>query len=134
VAGVRCLAGYTRWLDILGRVAALDVALMIMVGDVFEESTQEACRLADVLGARGTRVIVLHDGPPPDVFGEIAGRTGGALLPFDNSGVGRVTDLLAAAAMLAVGGTELLEAKRQTMPAAKLLLEHLRGSKRIGRR
>jgi hypothetical protein len=125
-AGVKCEAGRTRLLDILARVALLDgVAVVVYIGDCYEESELQARDMADTLGRRGTRVIVLHDGPPLGVFRAIAERSGGALLPFDISAMGRLRELLEACAVLAVGGAELLEAKKATMPAATLLLEHL---------
>lgn len=128
-AGVTCKAGATRLLPILKRVARMgDVPIVIYVGDAYEEGSPR--RVADALKDCGSRVIILHDGPPPAAFGEIVERTGGALLPFDISALG---DLLAAIAVLAVGNVELLEAKRETMPAATLLLEHLGGGKQIGR-
>jgi hypothetical protein len=138
-AGVRCIAGYTKWLDILARVATTDhVGVVVMIGDVFEESERRALRLADVLLAKGTRVIILHDRDSRDVdsgevFRAIAERTGGALLPFDVSAVDRLRAILEATAVLAVGGEELLETKKNTMPGATLLLEHLGAAKRLSK-
>jgi hypothetical protein len=43
-ADVRRIAGSTRLLDILGRVAKLDVAVVIYIGDCYEESVQRAQR------------------------------------------------------------------------------------------
>jgi hypothetical protein len=146
-AGVRCAAGLTRLLDILDRVTKLRPApsVVIYVGDVFEENRGRALRLADALLLQGTRVIILHDtsgfrgGTPPsetpilpgNTFGEIAERTGGAVLPFDISALSELRGLLQAVAVLAVGDVELLQSKQTTMPSATLLLEHL-GNKRIG--
>ena len=56
----------------------------------------------------------------------VARRTGGCVLPFDASAPARLRDLLSAVAVYAVGGTELLEAKRAEDPGAALLLEQLR--------
>jgi hypothetical protein len=141
-AGVRCEAGLTRMCDILDRTAKLRPApsVVLYIGDDFEESRGRARRLADALLLQGTRVIILHDRSgnvpsnrpiQPGIFREIAERTGGAVLPFDISALSELRGLLQAVAVLAVGDTELLEEKRQTMPAAGLLLEHL-GRKRIG--
>lgn len=138
--GVRCIAGYTRLLDILDRVARTDdVRVVVYIGDVFEEREGRALRLADTLLAKETRVIILHDTDSRDfdggsVFHAIAERTGGAVLPFDASAIEALGELLQAVAVLAVGGTELLETKQATMPAATLLLEHLSGRKLIGGR
>jgi len=130
-AGVRCQAGNTRLVEILERVARMDddVGVVLYIGDAFEESETVARRVADALNTRETRVIILHDGPPLAVFGDIADRTGGALLPFDMSALEALGELLEAVAVLAVGDIELLEAKQAMMPAATLLLEHLSGRK-----
>ena len=140
-AGVRCIAGYTRLVEILRRVAAMseDVAVVVYIGDVFEESRRDARQIAVDLAQRGTRVIILHDTGSRDTddgkaFAELAKLTGGAVLPFDASALERLGQLLEAVAVLAVGGTEMLETKQATMPAATLLLEHLGERKRIGRR
>lgn len=138
--GVRCIAGYTRLLDILDRAARTDdVRVVVYIGDVFEESERRALRLADLLLAKETRIIILHDADSRDfdegaVFHAIAERTGGAVLPFNASAIEALGELLQAVAVLAVGGTELLETKQATMPAATLLLEHLSDQKRIGSR
>jgi len=134
-AGVRCKAGSTRLLDILDRVVKLRrVGVVLYVGDAFEESRKRARRLADELLLNETRVIILHDGPPPDEFGEITERTGGALLPFNAASLAELGDLLEAIAVLAVGDVELLKAKQPELPAATLLLENLSDRKRIGGR
>jgi hypothetical protein len=141
VAGrVRCIAGYTRLLPILDRVARTDnVRVVVYIGDVFEESEGRALRLADTLLAKDIRVIILHDQDSRDhdageIFRAIAERTGGAVLPFDASAIEALGELLQAVAVLAVGGPELVEAKKDTLPAATLLLENLSDRKLIGRR
>jgi hypothetical protein len=79
----------------------------------------------------GIRLIVLHDtadaGARRDVeiFGDLAKRTGGCVLPFDASAPGKLRDLLGAVAVYAVGGEKLLRERRQSLPGAVALLEHL---------
>ena len=128
-ARVYCEAGYTRLLDMLSHQAALAADVVVYVGDCFEESARQAGKIADKLGKRETRVIILQegdDGSARDVFAEIAERTGGALLPFDISSFDRIgKELLELIAVLAVEGVEAVEAKQDTAPAAKLLLENL---------
>lgn len=125
-AGVSCKAGGTRLLDILERVLKLKrVGVVLYIGDSFEESDAQACRLADALLKQETRVIILHDGPPPVAFGEIAERSGGALLPFEASALDQLGELLGAVAALAVGGVAAVEEQQATMPAAAVLLEKL---------
>jgi hypothetical protein len=134
-ARIRCRAGYTRLLDILARSLKTRASTVVYIGDVFEESERKALHLARLLKRNKTRVIILHDRDGQDadveVFHAIAEITGGAVLPFDPSSLERLGELLEAVAVLAVGGVELVEEKRPSMPAAGLLLEHL-GRKRIG--
>ncbi len=89
-------------------------------------------KLADAMGLKGIKLIVLHDTTDwnakrdAEVFLDLARRTGGCVLPFDASAPARLRELLAAIAVYAVGGTEMLEKKRGEMAGAVLLLEHLR--------
>jgi len=132
-AGIRCIAGHTRLLSILSRsLASPGVRVVIYIGDVFEESLARGRRLADEMGARGIRLIVLHDVADwaarrdAEVFLDLARRTGGCVLPFDPSAPDRLRDILSAAAAYAVGGEALLQEKRGELPGATMLLEHLR--------
>ena len=127
-AGIQCQAGTTRILDIFARTLKCDgVKVLIYIGDSYEESDAKGIKLASELAGRGTRIIILDDsGGTVPIFHELAGLTGGCVLPFDASALPRMKELLAAIAMLAVGGTELLAAKQATVPAARLLLEHLK--------
>jgi hypothetical protein len=137
-AGVECRAGGTQLLPILRRVAGIEgVGVVLYIGDAFEESASKAIQLADQLRANGTRLIVLFEGSDlhaHSVYADLAARTEGALLPFDLSALGRLRDLLAAVGVLAAGGMELLEDKRDTMRGAALLLEHLGSSGKRGGR
>lgn len=138
-ARIRCETGETRLLDILARVTQETPAaeVVVYIGDAFEESKPKASRLADRLKAQGTRVIILQDGcdgETADVFANIAARSGGALLPFDLSSLERLRELLGAVAVLAVGGEKLLEAKRETLPGALLLLDRLGAARLEGRK
>ncbi len=57
-AGVACEAGLTRLLPILS--ASLKhqaVRVVVYIGDVFEESLNQGRRLADAMGAQGTKLI-----------------------------------------------------------------------------
>jgi hypothetical protein len=135
-AGVTCQAGMTRLLPILS--AALktsDVRVVIYIGDVFEENMTQGRRLADEMGSRGTRLIVLHDTADPgarrdaELFWDLAKRTGGCVLPFDANASGRLRELLSAVAVYAVGGEKLLRERRHELPGAVALLEHLGGRK-----
>ncbi|MGA3397714.1 MAG: hypothetical protein ABSC95_00735 [Acetobacteraceae bacterium] len=132
-AGIRCMAGQTRLLAILARsLREPGVRVVTYIGDVFEESLPRGQRLADELGARGVKLIVLHDTSDwaarrdAEVFLDLARRTGGCVLPFDLGAPDRLRDILAAAAVYAVGGEVMLREKQHEMPGAVLLLEHLR--------
>ncbi len=125
-AGIECKVGGTRLLQILKRVLKLGrVPIVVYIGDAFEEDEREAQRVAAELGRRQTRVIILHEGPPPTAFAVIAERSGGALLPFDRLALDRMGKLIEAAGILAAGDVEALETAAPTMPEARLLLEHL---------
>jgi hypothetical protein len=131
-AGVACQAGVTRLLPILAAgLKAPGVRVVVYIGDVFEESMAQGRRLADAMGAQQTRLIVLHDTADPsarrdaELFWDLARRTGGCVLPFDASASGRLRELLSAVAVYAVGGEKLLRERRDQLPGAVALLEHL---------
>jgi len=131
-AGIRCLAGFTQLLPILSHALANPgVRVVTYIGDVFEESLRRGQRLADTMGQQGIKLIVLHDVADwnarrdAEVFLDLARRTGGCVLPFDASAPARLRELLAAVAVYAVGGKELLEEKRDELPGAVMLLDHL---------
>jgi hypothetical protein len=135
-ARVQCQAGMTAMLNILAAVLKLDVRVIVYVGDVFEESHRGARRLANALAAKGTRVIILHDGGSPEdadgrIFQEIASITGGAVLPFDASALDELGELLRAIAVLAVGGTQMVAVQQANLPAAPLLLRRLAASRQL---
>jgi hypothetical protein len=131
-AGISCMAGFTRMLPILARsLKRPGVRVIVYIGDVFEESVGRGRRLADELAARGIKLIVLHDTSDADarrygeIFSDLARRTGGCVLPFDATAPAKLRDLLAAVAVFAVGGLNLLREKRREMPGALVLLKHL---------
>jgi hypothetical protein len=88
-------------------------------------------KLADELGERFIRLIVLHDTTDwtarrdAELFLDLARRTCGFVLPFDANAPSRLRELLAAIAVFAVGGTELLQHKRDELPGAVVLLRYL---------
>jgi hypothetical protein len=131
-AGVSCVAGLTRLLPILATsLKQSSVRVIVYIGDVFEESLPHGRQLADSLGARGSKLIVLHDTSDPaarrdaEVFWDLAKRTGGCVLPFDASAPGKLRDVLSAVAVYAVGGEKLLRERRHALPGAVALLDHL---------
>jgi hypothetical protein len=134
-ASVTCIAGHTQFLPILSRsLASPGVRVITYIGDVYEESPARGRKLADAMGCRGIRLIVLHDTADwtarrdAELFLDLARRTGGCVLPFDASAPDRLREFLAAIAVLAVGGPKLLQKKRGELPGAGLLLQSLEGS------
>ena len=131
-AGIGCIAGFTRMLPILARsLKRPGVRVVVYIGDVFEESLGRGRNLADAMGRRGMKLIVLHDTSDAaarghaEIFLDLARRTGGCVLPFDASAPAKLRELLAAVAVFAVGGRALLEEKSGHMPGALVLLRHL---------
>jgi hypothetical protein len=131
-AGVTCEAGLTRLLPILSAsLKQPSVRVIVYIGDVFEESLAHGRDLADSLGSRGSKLIVLHDTADPsarrdaELFWDLAKRTGGCVLPFDANAPGRLRDILSAVAVYAVGGEKLLRERRHALPGAVALLDHL---------
>ena len=134
-ASITCRAGHTQLLPLLSRsLASPGLRVITYIGDVYEESPARGRKLADELGCQGIRLIVLHDiahwtaRRDAELFLDLARRTGGCVLPFDASAAGLLRELLAAIAVFAVGGAELLQDKRGELPGAALLLRHLKGN------
>ena len=133
-AGITCRAGYTQLLPILaGSLDRAGVRVVTYIGDVFEESLRRGQKLADTMGSRGIKLIILHDTSDwnarrdAEIFLDLARRTGGCVLPFDATAPGRLRDLLAAIAVYAVGGRDLLEENLKQLPGAPALLQYLDG-------
>ena len=131
-AAITCVAGHTQLLPILSRsLASPGVRVVTYIGDVYEESPARGRKLADELGCRGIRLIVLHDTADwtarrdAELFLDLARRTGGCVLPFDASAPDRLREFLTAIAVFAVGGAKLLQQKRGELPGAVILLQHL---------
>ena len=131
-ASIACVAGHTQLLPILSRsLSSPNVRVVTYIGDVYEEFPARGRKLADELGRRGIKLVVLHDivdwtaRRDAELFLDLARRTGGCVLPFDASAPGRLRELLAAIAVFAVGGADLLQDKRGELPGAVLLLQHL---------
>ncbi len=131
-ASINCEAGQTRLLAILsGSLARPGVRVVTYIGDVYEELLKHGRKVADELGRRGIKLFVFHDisdwaaRRDAEVFLDLARRTGGCVLPFDANAPGKLRDLLAAVAVFAVGGAELLQEQRGRLPGAMVLLGSL---------
>lgn len=131
-AGIVCEAGATRLIEIMDRTcAAAAVKVLVYIGDVFEESAEDAERVATALRLRGTRVVILHDAKDGEhlesrlVFDRIAAITGGAVVPFAAPSVERLRETLEAIGVLVAGGMKLLRQHATNSPAASQLLKRL---------
>jgi len=132
-AGVTCQAGLTRLLPILATsLKHQGIRVVIYIGDVFEENITQGRKLADAMGARGTKLIVLHDTAAAtarqdaELFWDLTKRTGGCVVPFDANAPRKLRELLSAVAVYAVGGERMLRG-RLDLPGAVALLDHLGG-------
>lgn len=131
-AEVRCIAGRTRFVEVLERARTVErLRVVCYIGDVFEEGLHVAVEAATALRLKGCRVVILHDavdvmaGMSAGAFHAIADASGGCVLPFDAGSPARLRELLEALALLAAGGLRLLQERRKALPGARLLLEHL---------
>jgi len=124
---IRCNAGHTQ----IGKVLAhtkretglLKVAVVVFVGDAFEEDADEIVPLARELGQLNTPVFMFQEGKASTVervFREIAKASGGAYCRFDEGSADQLRELLKLVATFAVGGVAALEASKSA-EAVKLL-------------
>jgi hypothetical protein len=128
---LRCEAGSTRFVEILGKYLATGQAVTITyIGDTLEEDIGDVIAMAEKLQQIGSRIIVLHDHPYGEraSFEAAARITGGFVLPFNKDSIRELKSLFGAIGVLASdpsGGTALLESQRDTLPGARLLLQYL---------
>lgn len=134
---IRCDAGGTALNGIMDKVAHLPgVAACVYVGDCYEEDESEALALAKQLRLKGIKMFIFHDksseglGYNTDyaghVFAQIVDICGGAVLDFNDQAPKQAESFLSGIALYAVGGRKLLEQKRDQLPGAAKLLEHLK--------
>ena len=117
MAWIGCAGGQTQ----IGRLLALVEAeagkgpapTLVYVGDCMEEDADALCTRAGRLALHGVRAFMFHEGRDPvaaRTFREIARITGGVYRRFDTGAADALRNLLAAAALYAVGGRAALEA------------------------
>lgn len=130
-ASVRCQAGTTALVPIMEKIREhAGVKVLLYIGDCFEESRTSAYEAADALRLRGVKAIMFFDSCSGDtearaVFEEIARRTGGVCLDFQEAASDDLRNILEAVAVLAYGGVKLLESKKGQLPGAKRLLPYI---------
>jgi hypothetical protein len=90
-AQIDCTGAHECLPEVLARVVEIeDTLAVINITDESASCDPVACEYAETLSAHGTRVFILLDSDAinaPAIFASIASRTGGAVLPFDESGL-----------------------------------------------
>jgi hypothetical protein len=134
MAGVDCKAGYTQISRALGHArreaAKTRVGAVVLIGDGCEPIEDNLDRLlpeASELGRLKTPVFAFLEGYSPEAeagFRKIAELSGGAFGRFDAGGVNQLGELLRAAALVAVGGPQALDGRKDETSA--LLLRRMR--------
>jgi hypothetical protein len=116
---ITCRSGETQIRKVLRHVAkeaaVQPVRATIFIGDAFEERRDEVAPLAAELGRLHAPVFAFHEGDDDEAavaFREIADLSGGVYAPFDEGAVGRLTELMRAAALFATGAKALSEIKK----------------------
>jgi len=135
MTGVRCMAGHTQWVRVLGHAIAetkrSKVSALVCVGDCMEENVDELGDLAGQLGVLGVPAFLFHEGEDAAArraFQQVAKLTGGAYCPFDASSARQLRELLAAVAVYAAGGRAALEdLSRGRGGMARLLTDQMAG-------
>jgi len=104
-------------------------AVLVFVGDAFEEDEEAALVAAGDLALAGVKAFMFQEGQNPAagrVFREVARLTGGAYSSFDAGAARRLEALLRAAAAYAAGGRGALKLQADRSEAARLLLRQVR--------
>jgi hypothetical protein len=134
MTGVFCLAGQTK----LGRVLQhavretqkKRVAVLVFVGDCFEENLDAVGQIAGQLGMLGVRAFLFQEGVNPEAeraFRHIAKLTNGAHCRFDSSSPQQLRDLLGAVAAYAAGGRlALADLSKRSGPEVRLLVRQVK--------
>jgi hypothetical protein len=115
---IECRMGHTQ----LGKILAhakretrlLSVQALVFVGDAMEEELDALARDASELGRLGVPAFMFQEGNnrvAEQAFREIARLTHGAYCRFDLGTACQLAELLRAAAVYAVGGMAMLEAR-----------------------
>ena len=135
-AGIRCIAGFTRLLPILSRALSNPgVRVVVYIGDVFEESPARGRKLADAMGPKGIKLIVLHDTADWNAQARRRGvpRSGAAhrrlRAAVRRQRAGAAARTAGGGGGLCGGWRRMLEERQAELPGAVLLLEHLRGGR-----
>src|SRR5579863_232769 len=104
------------------------VAVLVFVGDAFEENAEAAYAAAGELALTGVKAFMFQEGESAvaqTVFSEVARLTGGAYGAFNAGAAARLEALLRAAAAYAAGGWSALKIQADDNEAARLLLRQM---------
>lgn len=129
-----CVCGcYVDIGDILAEALKEPVKAVVIIGDAFHGSKDEALARARQLRDAGTRLFFLQQGRhhSDEIFRELAALTGGAYFSFEPAVeriAERLPDTLEAITHFAIGGTPALEARAEDSEAAVLLLEQMQNA------
>ena len=128
---VRCQGGITQIERVMKHVLrestqSQKLKAAVYVGDMCEEPIAQLAMLAGQLGLRQIPMFVFQEGRDnyaTEVFRTLAGRSGGAHLPFDAHASDQLKSLLSAVATYATQGTEAV--KRLNTSASQKLLKQI---------
>jgi hypothetical protein len=117
MTGVSCLAGHTQIRRVLRHLASESsrkpVAAAVYIGDACEEPAADILALAGQLRLYKTPLFMFQENSDPRaaaVFEQAAALSGGAYCRFDAGSAGLLSELLAAVAVYATGGSKALKA------------------------
>lgn len=117
MAGVSCLAGHTQIRRVLrhlvGESSRKPIAAAVYIGDACEEPAPDILGLAGQLRLYKTPLFMFQENSDPRaaaVFEQAAGLSGGAYCRFDAGSAGLLSELLAAVAVYATGGSKAFKA------------------------
>jgi hypothetical protein len=126
-------AGTTQLVKVLRHAAEearrAKVAVLVFVGDAFEENAEAAYGAAGELALAGVKAFMFQEGDSAlvqTVFSEVARLTGGAYGAFNAGAAARLEALMRAAAAYAAGGQSALQVQADRNEAARLLLRQMR--------
>jgi len=129
---VRCKGGHTqigRLLKHALKVSRTDTLKAILfVGDAIEESVDDLCNQAGLLGLKQIPLFIFHEGRDVAVertFRAMTKLSGGAYAPFDLASPNQLKRLLAGAAAYATGGSAALGSLAHQQPGLKQLTQQL---------
>jgi hypothetical protein len=129
---VRCRGGHTqinRLLKHALKISRVDtLKAVLFVGDAIEESVDDLCDQAGLLGLKKIPLFIFHEGHDVGVertFRAMTKLSGGAYAPFDLASPDQLKRLLAGAAAYATGGHAALGSLAYQQPGLKQLTSQL---------